>query len=127
MDCEKNFFYDHSKEKYVFYTPETLPLLSPTSIDIFLSRMMNEATQEKIQNNVTGAYVHYLMQQSYDADNNDFFLHIKDTNIPFLGYRLTGTAERPLRLTIDGNAGDGLLRSARHVVLVVNGNVGRDC
>ena len=52
-----------------------------------------------------GGYISALVQLSYLSGHNDFHLALPDSNVNYVGSRLTGTSENPLRIQISGNVG----------------------
>ena len=110
-DWTNEYTYIHQRKK---------PTLNPEQIDFFLQAM--EDTDK-----ITGFYINSLIQQSYDAGNNNFILSTKDDGINHLCAHLKGTQEKPILIAIEGNAMSDYGINSRYCNSTINGNAGEYC
>ena len=89
-------------------------ILAPTGINAFLQATIQYETYPRYADN-TGLFISRLIQNSYNAGNNDFYLKppvVK--NIDYLGAHLQGTKRRNINLQIDGDVGNSYGLSAKN-------------
>ena len=110
-----------------YYSRKKIPIITSAQIDLVLQRVIQETTTEQTNHYITGVYITHLIQESYTAGNNNFALNTKDTTIDDLAYRLAGTTENPITLTIQGNIGNDCGSYGEHQTITVQGNTGGWC
>ncbi len=120
-------------------------ILDPEQIDAFLQR----TTSYKQQDNYTfivDLFITPLIQNSYCAGYNNFYLSTESSGKINVGFCLTGDSEnhiklrisgdvqnftaiksRYLELNIDGNSGNNLGQGAYESIMTVSGNCGHSC
>ena len=104
-----------------------LPMLTPAQIDFTLQHIINKTTTQQTNHHITGLYITHLIQESYNAGNNNFTINTKDTNINCLADKLAGTKKQPLQLTIQGNTGNNCGYNIKHSQLTIQGNTRNNC
>ena len=109
------------------YQRKKIPIIAPAQIDLVLQRIIHKTPKEQINDRSTGIYITHLIQESYTAGNNNFTLNTKDTIINNLAYKLAGTTEQPIKLTINGNIGDKCGFDMEQLQLTINGNTEAWC
>jgi hypothetical protein len=100
-------------------------VLTPAQINTFLQATRPYEDGEHYAM-TTGFVVSRLIQQSFRAKNNDFFLdttHLKP--IDYIGYNIDGRAFRNLRLHIEGDVGDYCASEAKHITFTLQGNAAK--
>ena len=71
----------------------------------------------------TGIFVSRLIQESYDAGNNNFRLSVENLNpLECLASEVKGSEDRQLYLTIEGNDGKDFAYQSEHAHFIVDGN-----
>ena len=90
-------------------------VLSPTEINLFLQLTDIYKDHGSYPIN-TGPFVTRLIQSSYNANNNGFYLDITSLGpLNYIAFRLKGDKNNPINLTIDGNATPGTLANLENV------------
>jgi hypothetical protein len=72
-------------------------------------------------------FINRLLQDSYNAGYSEFILPVGDKLIDALGWKIHGTAERNLNVTVMGNVADLFGWEVKHCNFKINGNVGDWC
>lgn len=101
--------------------------LSPSQINNLLMLIRSDTEPNKVNDRVTGVYLTRLIQDSYDAVNNDFVLTTEDTNIDHIGIYLRGEVNNKLRLRIEGSVGCHCVAGAIHTEIMILGSTGDGC
>ena len=94
------------------------PALSPTQIALFC--------QNEEQNEAFSLYLNSLIQKSYKEGNNNFTLAFNTPHDGLL-YRVQGTKEQPINITINGNTKDNCAQASEDLNLTINGNTKNNC
>jgi hypothetical protein len=110
-------------------TSEVTEVLSPGEIDslLFIAAEIEEEGYDSYQ---TGCLIGLLINNSYNAGNDDFVLNTHSINPEYvkklsaLGALLEGEPDRPINLTINGYGGDYVGDSARHSNITVTDGAG---
>jgi len=102
-------------------------ILTPSQIDIFLQKIIDKTTFEKINSQLTGEFLSRLIQYSYNKGYNGFVLHAQDTQIPNLGYELKGRDENRLEVCIKGYGGYHCGQQSKQSIFTIEGDVGQNC
>ena len=102
-------------------------VLNPEQINILFQLIINKSLAYRVNQNITGLYLSKLIQDSYNAGHNNFYLNTGDTQIERMGCELKGTLENVLKLKIDGNVGSTCGADSEKTMFNINGNVGDGC
>lgn len=100
-------------------------ILTPGEINCFLQATIKYENEKKYSNYSydTGLVITRLMYNSYLQRHNNFYLDTVDLlPIDCIGYKVEGTKERQLLVTINGEAGSDLGRESRYLTINVKGN-----
>jgi len=127
-------------EKYLQYVETFCPrsldvefideILSPDDINLFLQASIpfedlqsSFPFEDKAYCIAMGLFLSRLIQNSYQAGHNNFYLNTKNI-LPLseLGMCFQGEEENPLKLTIDGDTGKNLGSRATNSMMTVHGN-----
>ena len=101
-------------------------VLNPSEINEFLQTVLKEYGDE-LDKRKTEFYINCLLQDSYDAGNNNFVLNTGDSQMNHLGYMLKGTDEKKLEITIKGDVGYKCGYSSTNSSFTIEGNVREWC
>ena len=102
-------------------------LLMPEDINKFL-QITIQYEQHRQYCWRTGYFISRLVQNSYTAGHNEFILDTTALKeIDYLGSRLEGTKERPIELTIKGNAGSNFGFWSKDATFNIIGNARDYC
>ena len=81
-------------------------ILTPKEINLFLQQTIKYENHRNYCNHHTSYFISKLMQNSYKAGNNNFFLHTSALNeIGDLCTEIVGRKNKPICITIEGNVG----------------------
>jgi formylmethanofuran dehydrogenase subunit C len=76
---------------------------------------------------VPGAFfLNKVLQESYDAGNNNFFIDTADSMTHYLGERLRGTLADPIKITVRGNGGNYFGHESTCVSVAILGSAGNN-
>ena len=115
------------REKYLREMKKTVGVLTPEEIDLFLQTTVRYENHEKYCSS-TGYFISRLIQDSYDAGHNDFTLNTKGLRgLDKLCTELKGKKKNPLKVTINGNAGNCCGEDSKRSLFYIEGNAGDDC
>lgn len=100
-------------------------ILTPEEIDAFLQATAAYEDQEWFKEK-TGFFISRLLQNSYNHSYNNFSLNMENIYpVNYICFKLTGTKERPIMVTIEGNVGYCLgFCSQGDSCFTIKGNVG---
>lgn len=97
-------------------------ILTPLQINSFYQGLVRYEHRGRNHVDGVGLFLSILIQNSYDAGNNDFMMETELSKKPnYLGTSIRGTAERPLILTVHGDVGDGFCSGGEYVHATVPG------
>src|SRR3989344_3147907 len=103
-------------------------VLNPNQINVFLQVIIEKESKQKIMHWGTGLYLSKLIQDSYNAGNNDFTLNTGDTQINCLGYKIKGSKKKQIiQIKINGNVGNWCGLNTQNSTFNIKGNVGDEC
>ena len=102
-------------------------ILTPEKINAFLQTTKIFENDKNYQS-YTGKFISKLIQNSYNAGNNNFKLNTKNLKeIHSLGYGLQGIKEKQIKITIEGNTGNWCGEESKHTTFNIKGNTGNWC
>ena len=113
-------------DNVVGFTKGITEILSPEMIDVFLQSTIRYENHRIYWEN-TGDFISKLIQNSYNAGHNEFALNTQTLEIGYLGTRLEGTKERPIRITITRDVGLGCGLYSKNSIFNIQGNAGEYC
>ena len=126
-----NRFEDLMKEYEQYFNDTFLrqnveEVLLPCDLNLFLQQTRNYENNPHYQTN-TGLFISQLIQNSYDAGNNEFVLDVHFLKpINFLAYNVSGTEERKVRAVVKGEVGNFCMKNAQHSIFTI-GTAGNWC
>ena len=102
-------------------------ILKPEEINAFLQTTKVFEGNKNYQKR-TGIFISKLIKNSYDAENNNFKLNTKNLKeIHYLGCKLEGKEEKPIQITIEGNAGNLCGVNSENSTFNIEGNTRNNC
>ncbi|MBI2669411.1 hypothetical protein HYX14_06230 [Candidatus Woesearchaeota archaeon] len=124
LDDKENDYSEQERYNTIAYLTD---ILNPEHINAFLQSTVIHGNHEKYKWR-TGLFLSRLLQNSYNAGNNDFSLNTTSIE-PFcsLGTLLKGTKRKPITLTINGDVGGQCGSMSTHGIYTINGDVGSSC
>lgn len=109
--------------KQNFNLPEISPIVSPVVIQALAFALPVDSDEAK---NFFPAFITRLMQNSYDAGFNNFYLDLREKpELKFLGSNLKGRAGKKLKLTVSDNGPEWWwAQNVEHVLYHTNSTAG---
>ena len=102
-------------------------VLTPEQINSFLQTTITYENDKNYQHYM-GLFVSKLIQNSYDNGHNNFVLNTKALKeMHSIGYKLEGTEEKQIQITIEGNTGKWCGLTAKNSTFNIKGNAGDGC
>jgi len=93
----------YAKDTFTEIQNQGAEMLTPSQIELLLHKMINEAKLKRVEDRLTGFYLSYLIQLSYNLGHNNFNLTTGKTAIKSILYEIAGTKEKPLNVRVLGD------------------------
>ena len=107
-------YQEKSRRHHFYLRREVTEILPPAAINGLLQLMTKYVSPSESE--TVRRFLTHLLQQSYDAGHNDFYLDTMDVGqINKLGDVLRGNSKRALRINVDGPIGNYFLSEAYRV------------
>jgi len=115
---------EESEKRFMEISKLNPEILTPAQIEILLGRIINECPKWKFEDGLTGHYLSYLVQLSYNVGHNDFHLTVGDSKLDDLLIEVGGLEKNRLKATILGHYNSDIGRRAKYLDVVVDGRAG---
>jgi hypothetical protein len=121
----EQFSYDHFLP---FFTLKPIKkysnlVLTPAEMSVFINEIEKFQKEENYSLSAN-LFVNRLIQNSYDAGNNDFNLYVEDLPNASILKKLKATEDNPLKIRLNGSVGDFVARESNYLDLTIDGRVG---
>lgn len=117
--------YEAQRESFKPGRIQNCPSLSVVPTPAEVTSLFNAFKEDKDSRyRFLGRFVSLMVQKSYQAGFNEFYINSEGVRVDYLPCFLKGRKENPLRIRVDGDLGRYCGIQMEHVYLTVGGTVG---